>query len=200
MNYQEMVDALISMNEQQRRMALKAHWEVAFSDSFIAYVQGQLEEGRKLVDSNSDTFKKLFDGVNPEVVDVLKMYSTQHLNNLHQVWNCMSVVYQDLQRQSERQGNTGGMVSHGNHRVMPRGKSVSSAIHCYRCGSQAVDQGLCSGCLSTQKSWEQDNLDHDNQLLEQQRQQLDYQRLQDDQLYNNQQQDFNTYTNYHNDY
>ncbi|CAN5333110.1 hypothetical protein BH23BAC3_BH23BAC3_36070 [soil metagenome] len=109
MNYQEMVDALISMNEQQRRMALKAHWEVAFSDSFIAYVQGQLEEGRKLVNGGSD-IENIIAGVNPELVDVLRSYGAQHLNNLHQVWTCMSVVYQDLQRQSERQGHTGGMV------------------------------------------------------------------------------------------
>jgi len=199
MNYQEMVDALISMNERQRRMALKAHWEVAFSDSFIAYVQGQLEEGRKLVNGRSD-IETIFAGVNPELVDVLRSYGAQHLNNLHQVWTCMSFVYQELQQQSERQGHTGGMVSHGNHRVMPRGKTVSSAIHCYRCGSQAVDQGLCGGCLSTQQSWEQDDLDYDNRLHEQQQQQLDYQRLQDDQMYYSQQQDFNTYTNYYNDY
>jgi len=199
MNYQEMVDALISMNEQQRRVALKAHWEIVFSDSFIAYVQGQLEEGRKLVSAGSD-IEKIFAVVNPELVDVLRTYGAQHLNNLHQVWACMSVVYQDLQLHSERQGETGGMASHGNHRVMPRGKSVSSAIHCYRCGSQAVGQGLCGGCLSTQQSWEQDALEYDNRLLEHQQQHLDYQRLQDGQVYNSQQQDFNTYTNYYNDY
>lgn len=199
MTYQQMVDALMNMDEQQRRLAIQAHWEIIFSDSFIAYMQGQLEEGRKIADGGPG-IEKLYAGLTSDLGDILRKHVAQHLTQLLQVWNCMVSVYEKLQKQSEGQGNSQGMVNHGKHRVMPRGVAITNAIHCYRCGSQVADQGLCSGCLSTQQSWEQEDLEYDRQLHDQQQQQVEYQRFQDDQIYHQQQQDFNTYTNYYNDY
>lgn len=198
MTYQQMADELVNMDEQQRRLALQNHWEIIFSDSFIAYMQGQLEEGRKIADGGAG-IEQVYAGLTPELAEILRNHVAQHLTQLLRVWHSMAVVYEKLQKQSESQGNSQGMVSHGKHRVMPRGVSVTNALHCYRCGSQAVDQGLCSGCLSTQQNWDQENLEYDRQLYDQQQQHSEYQRIQDDQIYNQQQQDFNAYTNYYND-
>ena len=108
-------------------------------------------------------------------------------------------VYERLQLQSERQGNARGMVAHGAHQTMPRGITVAETVQCFSCGSPAVDQGLCSGCLATQQESDQDDLDYDRQLHERQGEDLQYQRLQDDQLYYDTQQDFNSYTDYSSD-
>lgn len=43
MTYQEMVDALVSMDERDRRETLKTYWQSAFRGGFIAFVQGQVE-------------------------------------------------------------------------------------------------------------------------------------------------------------
>lgn len=198
MTYQQMADALVNMDEQQRRLAIRTHWEIIFSDSFIAYMQGQLEEGRKIADGGAG-IEQVYAGLTPDLAEILRNHVAQHLTQLLRVWQSMAAVYEKLQKQSESQGNSQGMASHGKHKVMPRGISVTNAVHCYRCGSQAVDQGLCSGCLSTQQNWEQENLEYDRQLYDQQQQQSEYQRIQDDQIYHQQQQDFNTYTNYYND-
>ena len=89
------------------------------------------------------------------------------------------------------------MVAHGRHTAMPRGVSVPEAARCYRCGSASAGQGLCSGCLATQQDWEQDDLDHDRLVYERRQADLDYQRIQDDQIYNSNQYDYNTYTDYY---
>jgi len=69
-------------------------------------------------------------------------------------------------------------------------------VQCSRCGSPAVEQGLCSGCLATQQDWDQDDLEYDRQLHERQADDLQYQRIQDDQLYYENQHDYNSYTDY----
>ncbi|MEN8206776.1 MAG: hypothetical protein ABFS24_12305 [Pseudomonadota bacterium] len=111
-------------------------------------------------------------------------------------WSSMKVVYAQLQRRSERQGNQQGMVAHGRHMSMPRGVSVGNAAACYRCGSPADSQGLCGGCMAMQQDWEQDDIDSERQQYEQQRADNEYTRQQDDQMYQDNQQDFNTYTDY----
>ena len=193
MTYQEMVHALGTMNEQERRLALQAHWQSVFSDGFIAYVQGQLEAGRKMVLPDSE-YAVVFAELDPSLVEVLKQQALKDLARLTAVWDTMVAVYERLQRQSERQGNARGMVAHGAHQAMPRGVTVSETVQCSSCGSPAVAQGLCSGCLATQQEWDQDDLDYDRQLHKRQGEDLQYQRLQDDQLYYDTQQDFNSYT------
>ncbi|MEZ5523875.1 MAG: hypothetical protein R3E62_02750 [Pseudomonadales bacterium] len=199
MTYQEMVDTLAAMSEPQRRDAIQEHWQAVFSDGFIAFVQGQMEAGRKMVLSGSE-MDRIFDGLDPSVVAVLKQEMLKNMARLVTVWDSMVVMYERLQKQSERQGNSQGMVGHGQHQTMPRGVAVGGAVNCYRCGSPVTSQGLCSGCLATQQDWEQDDLDYERQQYDQQLQDQEYQRTQDDQLYYDTQQDFNTYTDYSSDY
>jgi hypothetical protein len=190
-----MVDTLAAMNEQERQRALQTHWQAAFSDGFIAYVQGQLEAGRKVAASDP-SYADFFAELDPSLVAVLKEGALTQVARLVAVWDSMVAVYERLQLQSERQGNAQGMVAHGAHQVMPRGVSVTGAVQCSRCGSPAVDQGLCSGCLATQQDWDQDDLEYDRQLHERQADDLQYQRIQDDQLYYDNQHDYNSYTDY----
>lgn len=196
MTYQEMVDTMAAMNEDERRNAIRSHWQAIFSDGFIGFVQGQLEAGRKMVFSDPD-FKKVFSGMDPALVAGLKRQALVQVARLAEVWDSMAAVYEELQKKSETQGNPQGMVAHGRHKAMPRGRSIGGAAHCYRCGSPAVSEGLCSGCLQTQQDWEQEDIEYDRQLYERQQQEIEYQRLQDEQLYQDNQQDFNTYTDYY---
>jgi hypothetical protein len=192
MTYQEMVDALAGMDEKKRQAIIKKHWQVVLSDGFVAFVQGQIEAGRKMAQPDSN-LKTVLTGL---IGDAVREQMRKNLENLLNVWNSMATCYQTMQRQSERQGNSKGMVAHGKHTAMPRGVSVSKAARCYRCGSTAVDQGLCNGCLATQQDWERDDLDYDRQHYQRQQDDLDYQRIQDDQIYNSNQYDYNTYTDY----
>jgi hypothetical protein len=195
MTYQEMVDALVNMNQQERQSAIQDHWQVVLSDGFVAFVQGQIEAGRKMAMSESG-FAEVFAALDPSFVEVLKQQAAKDLSRLVEVWDSMVFVYEKLQKQSERQGNTQGMVAHGKHRSMPRGVSVNTAVRCYRCGSDAVGHGLCSGCLATQQDWEQQDLEYDQLRYDRQMDDIQYQRLQDDQIYYNNQQDYNSYTDY----
>lgn len=198
MTYQEMVDALGAMDERERRLALRTHWQSVFSDGFIAYVQGQMEAGREMVLPDAG-YTDFFAELDPSLVEVLKQQAVKDVARLGAVWDSMVAVYERLQRESERQGNAHGMVAHGAHETMPRGGTVAGAVQCSSCGSPAVDQGLCSGCLATQQDWDQDDIEYDRQLHERQGEDLQYQRLQDDQLYHDNQQDFNSYTDYSSD-
>lgn len=195
MTYQEMINALGAMEEQERRLALQTHWQSVFSDGFIAYVQGQMEAGRKMLLPDSE-YAAFFAKLDPSLVEVLKHQALNDVARLSAVWDTMVAVYERLQLQSERQGNAHGMVAHGAHQTMPRGVTVSETVQCSSCGSPAVDQGLCSGCLATQQDWDQDDLEYDRQLHERQVDDRQYQQLQDDQLYYDNQQDFNSYTDY----
>lgn len=198
MTYQEMVDALGAMNEQERRQALQTHWQSVFSDGFIAFVQGQVEAGRKMVSPDSE-YAHFFDELDPSLAEVLKQQASNDVARLVAVWHSMVGVYEALQQESTRQGNAHGMVAHGAHQTMPRGISVAEAAQCFSCGSPAVDQGLCSGCLATRQDWDQEDLEYERQLHERQVDDLQYQRLQDDQLYYDNQQDFHSYTDYSSD-
>ena len=193
MTYQDMVDILAAMDEKERQTTIKKHWQAVFSDGFVAFVQGQIEAGRKMIQANSK-LKPVLTGI---IGDAIKEQMRQNLEALLNVWNSMAICYQIMQKQSERQGNSKGMVAHGRHTAMPRGVSVPEAARCYRCGSASAGQGLCSGCLATQQDWEQDDLDHDRLVYERRQADLDYQRIQDDQIYNSNQYDYNTYTDYY---
>jgi hypothetical protein len=193
MTYQDMVDILAGMDEKERQATIKKHWQAVFSDGFVAFVQGQIEAGRKMIQTNSK-LKPVLTGL---IGDAIKEQMRKNLNNLLNVWNSMAICYQIMQKQSEKQGNAKGMVAHGEHTAMPRGVSVPEAVRCYRCGSASVGQGLCSGCLASQQDWEQDNLDHDRQVYERHQTDLDYQRIRDEQIYNSNQYDYNTYTDYY---
>jgi len=184
------------MNEQERYKAIQNNWQAVFSDGFLGFVQGQLEAGRKMALSDPDV-EKVFAGMDSALVAELKRQAFKQVARLMAVWNSMTAVYDKLQKYSERQGNLNGMVAHGKHRAMPRGKSITGAAHCYRCGSTAVSQGLCSGCLANQQDWEQEDIDYDRRLHERQQEEIEYQRLQDDRLYDDNQQDFNSYTDYY---
>ena len=193
MTYQVMVDILAGMDEKERRTTIKKHWQAVFSDGFVAFVQGQIEAGRKMIQTNSK-LKPVLTGL---IGDAIKEQMRKNLDNLLNVWNSMAICYQIMQKQSEKQGNAKGMVAHGEHTAMPRGVSVPEAVRCYRCGSASVGQGLCSGCLASQQDWEQDNLDHDRQVYERHQTDLDYQRIRDEHIYNSNQYDYNTYTDYY---
>jgi hypothetical protein len=193
MTYQDMVDILAGLDEKERQNTIKKHWQAVFSDGFVAFVQGQIEAGRKMIQTNSK-LKPVLTGL---IGDAIKEQMRKNLNNLLNVWNSMAICYQIMQKQSEKQGNAKGMVAHGEHTAMPRGVSVPEAVRCYRCGSASVGQGLCSGCLASQQDWEQDNLDHDRQVYERHQTDLDYQRIRDEQIYNSNQYDYNTYTDYY---
>jgi hypothetical protein len=196
MTYQEMVDVLSGMNEKERQNTIQNYWQAVFSDGFVAFVQGQIEAGRKMTQPNS-SLKKILTG---PIGDAVMEQTRKNLTNLLSVWNSMAVCYEVLQKRCEKQGNAKGMVAHGKHTAMPRGVSIPEASRCYRCGSTAVGQGLCSGCLATQQDWEQDDLDYDRQLYERRQDDLDYQRIQDDQIYYDNQYDYNTYTDYYTEY
>jgi hypothetical protein len=188
--YQEMLDALAGMDEQRRRLAIQTHWQAIFSDGFIAFVQGQIEVGRKMILSGPES-APLFAILEPAMVTALKQQMLRQFGLLVEVWDSMVAVYEMLQRRSEGQGNAQGMVAHGRHRTMPRGIGVTEATRCYRCGSPAASRGLCDGCLATERDWERDELDHERQRID-----LEYQRLQDDRIYSDNQRDFNSYTDY----
>jgi hypothetical protein len=190
--YQEMVDLLAGLSESERQKTIQQYWEAVFSNGFIGFVQGQIEAGRKMTHPDSK-FKNLFSG---SLGDAIIAQSQQNLENLLSVWKSMAICYEVLRKRSEKQGNSKGMVAHGNHTAMPRGVSIPEAAKCYRCGNKAVGNGLCSGCLATQQDWEQDDLDYDRQLYERHQNDLDYQRVQDDQIYYNNQYDYNTYSDY----
>jgi len=193
--YQQMVDALASMEERERRAAMQKHWQAVFSDGFIAFVQGQIEAGRKMALSGGG-LAEVFAGLDPSVIAGLKRQSLREVARLVGVWDSMVAVYEKLQTQSEQQGNASGMVAHGRHRVMPRGVAVTGAVQCYRCGSAATDRGLCAGCLATQQDWDRQDEEYDREMHERQTADLENRRLQDDELYYQNQQDYNTYTDY----
>lgn len=193
MTYQDMVDILAGMDEKERQTTIKKHWQAVFSDGFVAFVQGQIEAGRKMIQTNSK-LKPVLTGL---IGDAIKEQMRKNLDNLLNVWNSMAICYQIMQKQSEKQGNSKGMVAHGKHTAMPRGVAVPEAARCYRCGSKSAGQGLCSGCLATKQDWEQEDLDHDRQVYERHQADRDYQRIQDDQIYNSNQHDYNTYTDYY---
>ena len=199
MTYQEMVDILAGMDEKERQITIQKHWQVVFSDGFVAFVQGQVESGKKMTQPHSG-LEAVFAGLKSSIGDILKEQMRKDLANLLNVWDSMAICYRIMQKQSEKQGNSKGMVAHGKHTAMPRGVSVPEAVRCYRCGSTAATQGLCSGCLATQQDWEQDDLDYDRQHYERQQDDLEYQRIQDDQIYNSNQYDYNTYTDYYTEY
>jgi hypothetical protein len=193
MTYQDMVDILAGLDEKERQNTIKKHWQAVFSDGFVAFVQGQIEAGRKMIQTNSK-LKPVLTGL---IGDAIKEQMRKNLENLLNVWSSMAICYQIMQKQSEKQGNSKGMVAHGKHTAMPRGVSVPEAIRCYRCGSTSLGQGLCSGCLATQRDWEQADLDYDRQVHERHQADLDYQRTQDEQIYNSNQYDYNMYTDYY---
>ncbi len=193
MTYQEMADALESMSEHERRQAIRTYWQDVLSDGFIAYVQGQIEAGRSMSLSRGG-FEKILDGLDPKEASKLKQQALQQVARLVQVWDSMVAVYQQLQKESERQGPRGGMVDHGQHRAMPRGVDMRPAARCSRCGSPAVDKGLCGGCVAEVESREWDDLRHEEKLQDQQRDDLHFQRIQDDRIFQEMQQDFNNYS------
>lgn len=194
MTYQEMLESLAAMAEVERQTAITEHWQVAFSDGFIGFIQGQVEAGREAVKPGSQARQLLAQAGLPDAT-MMPYFNAQLAKSLA-VWESMRSAYSMLQQKSARQGSQGGMTDHGQHDTMPAGREVRAAVNCYRCGSPASAQGLCSGCLATQQDWDQQDIDHDRQLDDQQRDQIDYQRVQDDQLYYDTQQDFNTYENY----
>ena len=194
MTYQETLDGLAEMSEVERQSKITAHWQVVFSDGFIGFVQGQVEAGRAAVQPGSQAMQLLAAAGLPD--DVMMVYFEQQLQKAVGVWESMRAVYSMLQQRSERQGSAGGMVNHGPHTSMPAGVSVAPAVNCYRCGSPVSSNGLCSGCLATQEEWDQQDVEYDQRLHDQQRDQLDYQRQQDDQQHYDTQLDFNTYEDY----
>lgn len=191
MTYEEMLEAAISMNEAERRQAFKAHWQAVFSDGFVAYVQGQVEAGHQMPNIES---------LPGALGDTLNQLIRDREEQLTSVWKSMRSVYAEVQRVSEQQGNSGGMVGHSQHTVMPKGLNISQAVGCYRCGAPVTTQGLCSGCVGTEQNWQQEDLDYDRQLQEQQVDHLDHQRIQSDQQYYDNQADYNTYTDYGSSY
>ncbi len=56
--------------------------------------------------------------------------------------------------------------------------------------------GLCSGCQAGAKDWQEADLEYDRQLHRQQTEDLGYQRLQDDYIYDASQPDFNSFGDY----
>ena len=199
MTYQEMLDNLSTLDEQQRRVTIQHHWQAVLSDGFVAFVQGQLEGYRKMA-LGQDGMERVYAAMTHDLEKILRQQALLQIAKTTDVWDSMVAIYETLQKHSERQGSSGGMVDHGRHTAMPRGVSVAAAGRCYRCGATAAGQGLCNGCLATQQDWEQDDLDYERQRYDQQRDLQDYQRLQDDQLYHDQQMDFNPYNDYGSDY
>jgi hypothetical protein len=195
MTYQEMVEHLAALDEAPRRTAIQRHWQSVLSDGFIAFVQGQIENYRKMA-LGSGEMEAFYANVDDDIERLLRQQAFKGIARVMAVWDSMVAVYEALQQHSERQGDSGGMVDHGAHTTMPRGVGVQEAARCFRCGSPAASQGLCNGCLDTQQAWEQDDLDYDRQRYDQQRDLLDHQRLQDDQLFYDQQQDFNSSYDY----
>lgn len=196
MTYQDMVDKLASMDEQQRRQAIQNYWQTVFSDGFIGFLQGQIEACRKMTTTDNEV-GVLLDGLEPEVQAALREAALKHVTRLVAVWDSGVVVYQLLQQRSERQGPRGGMVEHGRHRSMPRGVSVAQAVQCYRCGSPVAANGLCGGCMEMQQDWEQDDLEFVQRGQDYLSDQQHIDRIQQDQVYYDAQQDYNTYTNYY---
>jgi hypothetical protein len=195
MTYQEMVDTLSGLSEEDRRVVIQNHWQAVLSDGFIAFVQGQIEAGRAMVFRDPD-LAEAFAELDPSIAVVLKRQALSDVARLVEVWDSMAAVYVKLQKQSERQGNAKGMVAHGRHDAMPRGVTVTGAVQCYRCGSPAVRLGLCNACVVTQQDWEQEDLDYDRQRYERAADDQQYRRLQDDQIFYDNQRDFNTYPTY----
>jgi hypothetical protein len=195
MNYQEMLDYLADQVEVQRNAIITEHWQTVLSDGFVAFVQGQIESARSMTVPGG-LFEQIFEGQTDEIKEVMREQMVKSLARHTSVWDSMASVYQRLQKYSEQQGSTGGMVDHGSHDRMPRGVQVGPAAHCYRCGSSAVNGGLCSGCQATEQDWREDDLEYGRQLQRQQRDDLDNQRLQDDYIYQANQPDFNSYGDY----
>jgi hypothetical protein len=193
MTYQEMLDALVGMDEAERRQALRAHWQAAFSDGFVAYVQGQREAAQRMTTPGAG-LSGVFDSLDGPLGNAVRQQASQYVRQLSAVWESMRWVYAALQRASERQGNAQGMVAHGRHRAMPHGVAVPTASGCFRCGAPASGGGLCADCLSTQQDWEQTELEDDWHRYDQQQADLNDQRLRDDQRYYDNQADFNDHS------
>src|SRR5690606_21039356 len=104
MTYQEMLDALLGMDEAERREALSAHWQAAFSDGFVAYVQGQHEAAQQMTVPGAHLGGVLV-GLDGPLADALQQEASQYTARLAAVWESMRTVYAALQRASERQGN-----------------------------------------------------------------------------------------------
>jgi len=180
MNYQEMLDELISQDDSDRTLTIAAHGQEVFSDGFIGFVQGQIAAGRAAIQPGSPMEQVLVAaGMDPAP---LMESGKQYLDDLLAVWARMQTLYAAFQRSSEQQGNTQGMVAHGGHTTMPAGVSVDSASTCYRCGSRVEANGLCGSCVALDQDIEHHRLEDDN---------LRYERQLDDQAYLNNQRDFN---------
>jgi hypothetical protein len=192
-----MIDTLGAMTEQDRQLAIQTHWEDVFSEGFVAFVQGQLEIGRNLL-LPASPLTGLLVGMDPSLAITLKQQALRDIGRLTEIWDSMTVVYARLQEQSHRQGNAQGIAGqNGGGRTLPRTHAVGAgALQCYRCGSPAVGQGLCDGCLATQQGWEQDELDYDRQLQDRRIEDQSLQRLQEDRDYYDRQQDLTSYPDY----
>ncbi len=195
MTYREMLEHLADQAEMQRKAIIADHWQTVLSDGFVAFVQGQIEAARSMI-AQDGMFDKVFAGQRDEIKQIMKEQISKSAARYISVWDSMRIVYQQLQKHSERQGQSGGMVDHGRHARMPRGVEVGPAAHCYRCGSPAVSGGLCSGCQAGAQDWQEADLEYDRQLHRQQTEDLGYQRLQDDYIYDASQPDFNSFGGY----
>lgn len=195
MNYQEMLDDLSKMDDSQRTTVICEHWQTILSDGFVAFVQGQIDGARNLM-SPTGAFDKVFEGQNEDFKDLMRQEMHKTIARYTTVWNTMTLVYQKLQQHSEQHSASGGMVDHGRHREMPRGVNVAPASHCYRCGSPAAAGGLCKGCADTRRDWDQADAEYDRELVRRQADDLDYQRIQDDNQFYDTQPDFNSYDDY----
>jgi len=188
--YQEVVEALAAMEEQERLNAILEHWQTIFSEEFIAYVQGQVQASREMIFDKPEMFDQIFGEMGPDFVTTMKQQAFREMLRVNSVWDSMTAVYEQLQQIKAEEEN-----AQRSQTPVPPDVSGGNTAACYQCGAPLASEGLCSNCLAVRRQQEQDDLEYDRQLYDHQQADIEYQRLQDDQLYYN-----NQYTSYTDDY
>ncbi|MFQ5401451.1 MAG: hypothetical protein ACE5E7_17870 [Anaerolineae bacterium] len=188
--YQEVVEALAAMDEQERLNAILEYWQTIFSEEFITFVQGQVQASRELIFDNPELFDQIFSEMGPDFVKTMKQQAYKNMLEINSVWESMAAVYEQLQGIKAEEES----AQRSQTPIPPEIPNTNTAT-CYQCGAPLAADGLCSSCLAVRQQQEQDDLEYDRQLYDQQQADIEYQRLQDDQLYYD-----NQYTSYSDDY
>ena len=163
MTYQDMLNAVLQKNEQERRQLIRDHWRDAFSDGFIAYVQSQIDATESYIKGDNRGLAAWL----PEIMqDIALAGNKAYLGQLVTVWESMKAVYAQLTAASAAEGNpTGISTSATRNGTMPRGSSISVATACARCGNTS-NGGLCGACADHDNFVEADRLDYERKQYE----------------------------------
>lgn len=141
MDYNELLDYLGFLNEEDRLVEIERNSEIIFSDVFIELLKGQLQLASKEM-AGAGYFEKVFDDENSETLyNIQKEFRAQHKRN-KKVWDSMIKIDKSFNFRNNNR-NIPSRPEAGQFEE----ENIFNYDYCIKCGLSGASTALCDMCL-----------------------------------------------------